>query len=287
MQKWYSRFNRGDVWFLHLPSENGDGLAKSSVQKKSRPYLIVSCEENNLNSPTFNVIPITSRDNDNLPMHVYFRYGDGTADARNQLILCEQVTTVDITVFNNQRSYFMYRMSVELMNKVDETLTKQLGLKPRVADMKVLERIVTELAEKQYAEIAAAKERDATMRMEKLAEYLAKTFGINLDTSALINETEYRDEELRSVKKEVVKTMRDTAKERKTAPKSSIRAKGKTWTETQKRGFLIEYESLPLDKVMAKYNMTKSSVQTCAYKFRKEFGIKVRGRICQKEEFSH
>lgn len=281
MQKWYSRFNRGDVWFLHLPTENGDGQPKSSVQKKSRPYLIVSCEENNLNSPTFNVVPITTRDNDGLPMHVYFRWGDGTADARNQLILCEQITTVDIMTFNNQRSYFMYRLSVDLMNKVDETLAKQLGLKPRVADMKVLERIVTELAEKQYAEIAAAKEKEATMRMEKLAEYLAKKFNIKLDTLDLTNDTEYRDEELRQVDKETVKTMRETAKARRTKPKESpktavVKQKRTPWTETQKRGFLVEYETMPVDKVMAKYDMTKSTVTTLAYKFRKELGIKVR-----------
>lgn len=283
MQKWYSRFNRGDVWFLHLPTEKGDGSEKSSVQKKSRPYLIVSCEENNLNAPTFNVVPITSRDNDGLPMHVNFRFGDGTVDARNQMVLCEQITTVDIMTFNNSRSYFMYRVSIEIMNRVDEALTRQLGLKPRVADMKVLERIVTELAEKQYAEIVAAKEREASMRMEKLAEYLAKKFNLNLDTAALLNDTEYRDEELRQVDKSVVKEMRDAAKERKVKSTSEAKARNTTWTETQKRGFLVEYESLPLDKVMSKYNMTKSTVQSTAYRFRKEFGIKVRGSYANKK----
>lgn len=33
MEKWYSRFRRGDVWYLHLGTETGDGNTNSSVQK--------------------------------------------------------------------------------------------------------------------------------------------------------------------------------------------------------------------------------------------------------------
>lgn len=71
MERWYSKFKRGDVWYLHMDTESGDGIEKSSVQKKSRPYVIVSCEENNNNAPTFNVLPICTRNNDHLPMHVF------------------------------------------------------------------------------------------------------------------------------------------------------------------------------------------------------------------------
>lgn len=215
MDKWYSRFRRGDVWFLHFDTENGDGIYDSSVQKKSRPYVIVSCEENNLNAPTFNVIPITSRNNDHLPMHVYYRYEDGTDNARNQLILCEQVTTASILTFNHQRSFFMYSLNIELMNQVDEALARQLGLKPRVADMSVLERIVANLAEQQKAQLEAEKEREVALRVEKLAEMLAKKFSLNLTSADLLNGTEYRDSELQLADKAVVQEMRATATERK------------------------------------------------------------------------
>lgn len=221
MDRWYSRYRRGDVWFLHFDSETGDGSKTSSVQKKSRPYLIVSCEENNLNAPTFNVVPLTTRDSDHLPMHVYFRYMDGPEGGRNQLILCEQITTVSVEVFLTSKSKFMYSLSIELMNKVDEALTRQLGLKPRVADMHILERIVNELAETEAKRIEAQKEKEVNMRVEALAAMLIKKFNLNLDTTALLNGTEYRDAEMQYADKADVQTMRETAAERR-KPEESV-----------------------------------------------------------------
>lgn len=222
MDRWYSRYRRGDVWFLHFDNETGDGSKTSSVQKKSRPYLIVSCEENNLNAPTFNVVPLTTRDSDHLPMHVYFRYMDGPEGGRNQLILCEQITTVSVEVFLTAKSKFMYSLSIELMNKVDEALTRQLGLKPRVADMHILERIVNELAETEAKRIEAQKEKEVNMRVEALAAMLIKKFNLNLDTTALLNGTEYRDAEMQYADKADVQTMRETAAERRKPSKSEL-----------------------------------------------------------------
>ena len=186
MDRWYSRYRRGDVWFLHLDDETGDGSRTSSVQKKSRPYLIVSCEENNLNAPTFNVVPITTRDSDHLPMHVYFRYMDGPEGGRNQLILCEQITTVSVEIFLSSKSRFMYSLSIELMNKVDEALTRQLGLKPRVADMHILERIVNELAETEAKRIEAQKEKEVNLISAAAYYSSMKCFKF-----LMINQTEF------------------------------------------------------------------------------------------------
>lgn len=300
MEKWYSRFRRGDVWYLHLSTETGDGNTNSSVQKKSRPYVIVSCEENNLNSMTFNVIPITTRDSDHLPMHVYFRYEDGSANARNQLVLCEQITTVSILAFNDPKSHFMYSFNEEFMLKIDEALTRQLGLKPRVADMTVLERIVKELAEAQVAEIKKQKEKEAGMRVEELATFLAKKFNIELTAADLQNGTEYRDAEMQYADKATVQTMRETAAERRKQPKSELqavcdeasitktqlptedcgkanpthleqsRSKRCKWTLEEKKQFLADYSALPVGKMAEKYGLKKSSVAYNACVFRKE-----------------
>lgn len=282
MEKWYSRFRRGDVWFLHLDSERGDGIPNSSVQKKSRPYLIVSCEECNLSSPVLNVVPITTRNSDHLPMHVYFRYEDGTESARNQLVLCEQITTVSVQVFEHPKSYFMYSFNLEFMNKVDEALTRQLGLKPRLADMHVLERIVHELAETELAKIEAAKKKDSSVRMEKIAEYLAKQFNLNLTTADLLNGTEYREPELKYADKEEVKQMRATAKARRTTPiKPEVIAEQKTvietprkknqkWSTESKKQFLNDYKTMTLSEMADKYGIKKSSVSTNVCLFRKD-----------------
>ena len=287
MDRWYSRYRRGDVWFLHFDDETGDGSRTSSVQKKSRPYLIVSCEENNLNAPIFNVIPITTRDSDHLPMHVYFRYMDGPEGGRNQIILCEQITTVSIEVFRSSKSRFLYSFSIEMMNKVDEALTRQLGLKPRIADMHVLERIVNELAETEAKRIAAMKEKEVQMRVEALAASLIKKFNLKLDTTALLNGTEYRDSEMQYADKSVVKTMRETAAERRkpetvTPKKTDAQAgtgesedkprKRHKWSIEEKKQFLEDYRNLPISKMSEKYGIKKSSVTYNVCVFRKEVG---------------
>lgn len=296
MDRWYSRYRRGDVWFLHFENETGDGSRTSSVQKKSRPYLIVSCEENNLNAPTFNVIPITTRDSDHLPMHVYFRYMDGPEGGRNQLILCEQITTVSVEVFLSAKSRFMYSFNIELMNQVDEALTRQLGLKPRVADMQVLERIVNELAETEAKRIEAMKEKEVHMRVEALAATLIKKFNLNLDTTALLNGTEYRDAELQYADKSEVKTMRETAAERRkpepATPKKTVAQtrteessdkpkKRHKWSIEEKRQFLADYKKLSISQMSEKYGIKKSSVSYNVCVFRKEVGADDSGAAIQ------
>lgn len=292
MEKWYSKFRRGDVWFLHISSEDGDGRAASSVEKKSRPYLIVSCEENNMNAPTINVIPITTRNNDRLPMHVFFVYQDGSANGRNQLILCEQVTTMSELVFNSSSSRFMYSLSLELMNRVDEALTRQLGLKPRVADMKIIERLIEECAAKKEAELKQQKEAEVQQRVESIVNDIAKRFGLELSSDVLQNNQEYRPEELQQADKETVAEMRKTAAKRKSleAVKPVMEAKAKQtktakpeedaasrkkrskWTPEGKRQFLLDYKTLNLAQMAEKYGIKKSSIAYNACVFRQEVG---------------
>lgn len=292
MEKWYSRFRRGDVWYLHFDNERGDGIDGSSVQRKSRPYLIVSCEENNLNAPTFNCLPISTRDSDHLPMHVYYRYQDSANSGRNQTIFCEQITTVSIMVFNDDRSRYMYSLNLELMNKVDEALTRQLGLKPRVADMNIIERLIEEVAAKKEAELKKQKEAEVQQRVESIVNDIAKRFGLNLSSDVLQNNKEYRPEELQMADKETVAEMRKTAAQRQSldAVKPVMEAKAKQtktakpeedtaprkkrskWTPEGKRQFLLDYKTLNIAQMAEKYGIKKSSIAYNACVFRQEVG---------------
>lgn len=282
MEKWYSRFRRGDVWYLHFDIENGDGIKNSSVQKKSRPYVIVSCEENNNNATTFNCLPITTRNSDNLPMHIYFRYEDGAENARNQLVLCEQVTTISILTFNHPKSYFMYSFNLDFMNKIDDVLTRQLGLKPRVADMRVLERLIQEIADNERKKLDAWKKKDTEIRVENLADMLSKKFDINLTTADTVNGTEYRDEELQGVDKETVKEMRKTASTRKgTKPKAKKNSKTETrsnrtnrYSDEDKAQFLEDYKHLTMADMCEKYKLKESSIKFNASIFKKALGMR-------------
>lgn len=300
MDKWYTRFRRGDVWYLGLSTEKGDNKDDSSVQKKSRPYLIVSCEENNNNATTFNVVPICTRNNDHLPMHVFFRYEDGTPSGRNQVILCEQVTTVSVLDFNNPRSHFMYSLTLNLMNQVDDALARQLGLKPRVADMKVLERLIDELVKKKEAHIAELKAQEANMRVETFADKVAARLGVSLASDVTVSNVQYRDEELQMAAPEVVAEMRQIAKERhtprvreiskapavaespkeKTVPKGElanwkhgdapVRVKRQSWALEHKKQFVSDYTSLSISEMQEKWSIAKKSIQQMVWIFKSE-----------------
>ena len=287
MQKFYSRFKRGDVWYLHMPTENGDGTA-SSVQKKSRPYVIVSCEENNNCAPTLNVCPITTRNSDHLPPHVYFRYEDGSEAARNQLVLCEQVTTVGADVFNHPKSYFMYSFDVEFMDKIDEALAAQLGLRVRVADMNILENLINKLAAQKAEDIKQLSAQSLDIRVNDLAARLAKQFGVKLDSTDMLNGLVYNNADLEYAPAEVKEQLTKVAAER-TAPKATVAPLKKTpmdeappkaavskkatknrWTPEVMQTFVEDYKKLSISAMSAKYNLTKKSIQQMAWKFRKQ-----------------
>lgn len=289
MQKFYSRFKRGDVWFLQLPTEKGDGT-NSSVQKKSRPYVIVSCEENNNCAPTINVVPITTRDSDHLPPHVYFRYDIGGTEARNQLILCEQITTVSVDVFNNTRSYFMYSLSLELMNKVDEALAGQLGLRVRVADMNILENLVNKIVEQKETDLRKLREEALSISVNDLAAQLANKFGIQLAGEDLLNGLTYNNADLEYAPKELTAQLAATAAERTKKPepagvlkttstptdedvpasKTNQKKNQKNkWDKATMQMFVNDYATMSLSGVSVKYNLTKKSIQQMAWKFKK------------------
>ena len=176
MKKVYSKYRRGDVWYVKLRDELGDNQDSSSVQRKSRPYLIVSCEENNNCAPTLNVIPVTTRPNDHLPMHAYYDY-----DGRPQLVLCEQITTLSIIDFNREGSHYMYSFNLDFMSQIDDALASQLGLRPRVADMKVLENLIDKISADKEAEMKRKYQDAIQSRVESIAARLAKHFNIELD----------------------------------------------------------------------------------------------------------
>lgn len=78
-----SIFKRGQVWYINDNRKN-----IGSIQGKSRPYLVVSNDKCNANSPVIHMAPLTTQDKTSMPTHVqiYDPYR-----RINQVILCEQV----------------------------------------------------------------------------------------------------------------------------------------------------------------------------------------------------
>ena len=169
MASMYCRYKRGDVWFLRLPTEDGDGLRGSSVIKKSRPFLIVSCDRNNQESTVFSVAPITTKEPDDRPMHVFFVYQDKRYGSRNQVIECEQITTVSVQVFEDSRSFYLYSLMPDLMDKVDSALAYQFGLSlvPAVDSEQRIRDIIRE-------ELAKSASENVEQQPEELASPISQ-----------------------------------------------------------------------------------------------------------------
>lgn len=139
--------------------------------------------------------------------------------------------------------------------------------------------------------------------MEELAADIAARFGITLDTTCTISGLTYRPEELRNVSKDEVEKMTATAKERTvprekesvdkasnaknrlsdiskpskeetTTPTPAKRSGKRTqWTIEKKKEFVDDYAKMSVSEVAAKWNLTKKSIQTMAWMYRKELGI--------------
>lgn len=84
---------RGSIFMADLGNRNG------SVQAGVRPVVVISNNLNNRFSPTINVLPITSKIKNNIPVHVEI----GRVEGLNQpsTILTEQVLTVNKTQLIN------------------------------------------------------------------------------------------------------------------------------------------------------------------------------------------
>jgi len=112
-----SKFQRGQVWYAeHNP------LAVGSEQGKKRPWVILSNNRNNFRSTVLNAAPITTRDKDDYPFHVYFENSDG----RHQVIELEQITCMSVLRFDSND--YLYTLDDETMKQVDEAIKVQLGL---------------------------------------------------------------------------------------------------------------------------------------------------------------
>ena len=82
---------RGDIVWANNP------IAKGHIQKKERPYLIISNNKNNEHSTTVLAIPLTTKVKKNLPTHYKFML-----KGKQNTLLAEQIVCLnksDITKY--------------------------------------------------------------------------------------------------------------------------------------------------------------------------------------------
>lgn len=106
---------RGDVYYI-----NKNGYETGSEQWSGRPAIIVSNDQNNAHSSTYEIVYLTSQPKADLPTHATIRNGL----PKTSTALCEQITTVHEDRIGN----FMCHLPDETMEIVDTCLAISLGL---------------------------------------------------------------------------------------------------------------------------------------------------------------
>lgn len=105
---------RGEVYYIKsFPTVGHE-------QRSGRPAVIVSNNENNAHSGTFEICYLTLQDKPNLPTHVFIDIGP----CINSTVLCEQITTVA----QDKIGDYMCKFPDNIMDKIDRALSVSLAL---------------------------------------------------------------------------------------------------------------------------------------------------------------
>lgn len=299
-----SVFKRGQVWYINDNRKN-----IGSIQGKSRPYLVVSNDKCNANSPVIHMAPLTTQDKTSMPTHVqiYDPYR-----RINQVILCEQVmpkSVPDITPIAEYR----YALTEEKMKEVDRALAAQFGIPYGGVTMDDFEELLDMLKDEKIAQIKAEADKLTTPRAEayvdKLLEEVDKITTPSVPVTAPVVEppkaqptqqvtpatpkkptsapvaSKNNGKPMSQIDKfnmrlQRAQELQGKAPAQATAPvvtttpttKDDASPKRNRWTEERKREFVADAENPNMSKseVLAKYNMTNSTYATTLCKFRKE-----------------
>lgn len=291
MVKNYSRAKRGMVFWLNLSEVYDMGLKfkahngkeyKTSVQRGNRPYLVVSNNQGNDSAPTCNVVPITTEDKTDIPVHVKFTYG-----GLPQTILVEQPMTVDIMALGD----YMCTLSDDIMKEVEKAQMIQYDIRPTVTymDLKLenllshLEETVSRIIKERMDVIQVKKEEvktaaieDTALQLGQMLEDLCKPTSKPVEIAAPLQESKEIMMQQPKQKKPNYAGMSPVEKfnaryshftnaSKPTSLKEPTKAvkkssKRNTWTLEKRQQYLEDCEKLSPQEVMKKWNL--STVQS-------------------------
>lgn len=115
------RVMRGEIYYVRSYPTVGH------EQRSGRPAVIVSNDENNAHSRTYEICFLTLQEKTKLPTHVFIDRGP----CINSTILCEQITTIS----EERLGDFMCRIPEELEKSLDIAMTISLGLTSKSEDI--------------------------------------------------------------------------------------------------------------------------------------------------------
>ena len=114
------QFRRGDIWIVDFNMISS--LKNSSMQKGIRPAIISSTDDANWNSLTIQVIPLTTQDKRDIPVHVHVGFECGVY--KDSIALVEQETTIDKNLLINK----VGRCTFDVMEEIEKAIKIQKNL---------------------------------------------------------------------------------------------------------------------------------------------------------------
>lgn len=253
------KYERGQVWIIRHKYKND---AVGHEQSKDRPWLILSVGKFNKSSGCFTAVPITTRDKARTVAQVHFFNERGDSN----VIMCEQIKTFD----HSSGAYifdYMGQLSDEVLEKVDVALSVHLGLHYSPITLKSLydsmESMIKSIGYMQDKDSSPKFTDDDVLQFAEKLQMLASTPATQEVSATYVNPLDkYRgipeedDEEPTNVVVASLTRIDEVVKPPEPTPEKAPRMK---WTKEKCEEFLQDCDTMPMSKVMDKWNMLKKS----------------------------
>lgn len=278
----FSKFKRGQVWWLYENREVTEKkMSEGHVQAKSRPWLIMSCDESNDKSYILNVVPISQSSDPNFINHVSYTTG---YENTLQVIECEQITTKDMKEFMDRGKY-MYTLSETIITSVLAAINRQLGGELSVPNLEGVLAVIEKLAVAKAKQVEAQNSIQVNSVVQELGIRLADIFNVKLETPVKVTTSEGKEvstipitsqsieaEPVEEAKEEVAATETPIKEPTPQTPKKPAPAKKKynKWTDEDKLQYLVDSETMNPRDLAKKYHLNSTSI---AIKYKSKFKI--------------
>jgi mRNA-degrading endonuclease toxin of MazEF toxin-antitoxin module len=140
------KYLKGQIWWV----EREPGEVKGSVYDKSRPFIIVSNDDNNAGGDVMQMCPVTSKQHIASPKFVEFYMADY---GHKSTIVCDQITSISKT----QLGEYMGSVSMAVLREVERGIMATLDIRSSKATLKDIEILIDELFHKHQAQLEAEK----------------------------------------------------------------------------------------------------------------------------------
>lgn len=241
------KYVRGSVWQYKDPNKNSKFNRSDSVQGGDRPVIVISSDIGNATSPVVTVVPVSSQVSKDLSINVKFKTDKGA----DNIALCNQIFT---TSTSNLQGY-KYIVESSDMDKIESGILESLGMS------KYIHNYDCEYSFEQLKSVI-----DSLVSSEvksKCTSNLVTADYIRNIISDLVNQ-EYKNVESGNKKQNI-----DTSSSKNTSKKTRCKknkSNERNWTQEYCEDFILDFETLPRDEFMKKYNI-ENSKQMYQYKY--------------------